>query len=253
MKVQIDLKKSIEKNASTYFEKSKKAKLKLEGANKALKIQEKKLSRFVDEEIEEEIKVKRIKKWYDKYRFFYTSSKKLVVMGRDATTNEILIKKHTEKDDIVFHTSIPKSPFSVIKLDEKELTKEDIEEVGQATATFSQAWKQNIGNVEVFYVTPEQVSKKAQSGEYLTKGAFMIYGKKHLLKSNLSLAVGLSEDNELLAGPVSSIKSNCKEFIELAPGRGKPSAIAKKIQHKIKANLDDIIRVLPAGGFDLKK
>jgi len=43
------------------------------------------------------------KEWYEKFRWFISSDDFLILGGRDATSNEIVIKKHTEKNDLVFH------------------------------------------------------------------------------------------------------------------------------------------------------
>jgi len=55
---------------------------------------------------------KRKREWFEKFRWFYSSEGFLVVGGRDATTNEILIKKHTDKDDLVFHTDAINAIFA---------------------------------------------------------------------------------------------------------------------------------------------
>jgi hypothetical protein len=90
------------------------------------------------------------------------------------------------------------------------------------------------------------------SGEYLTKGAFMIYGKKTIQQAKLNLAVGVYNE-KVMAGPLTAVKANCTDFSELVPGRKKPSEVAKVISKKLKCEIDDIIRVLPAGQFTLKK
>ena len=121
--VTLNINKSIEQNTAIYYEKAKKAKKKLKGALQALETSRKKLEELNKkrieklEKIEEETskKVEQEKKeWYEKFRWFYSSEGFLCIGGRDATTNEIIIKKHTEKDDLVFHTKIEGSPFFVI-------------------------------------------------------------------------------------------------------------------------------------------
>ncbi len=116
--VQIFLEKTPEENAQVYFEQAKKCKRKLEGAGLAVKRTEEVLSKVHEKrdvllrEIEEKNKPIKKKRWYDKFRHFHTSEGFLVVCGRDATTNEIVIKKHTEPQDLVFHTDKAGSPFS---------------------------------------------------------------------------------------------------------------------------------------------
>ena len=247
MKIILDSSKSLEQNASIYFEKAKKAKKKAEGARAALeetKRRLKKLDKKIEEEIKEKSKVIRKKEWYEKFRWFYTSENFLVIAGRDATTNEIVIKKHTDKDDIVFHTELPASPFGVLK----GKGKISIEETAQFIACYSKAWKVGRAVADVFYVKPDQVTKKAPAGEFIAKGAFMIYGKKKFIAQVLKLYIGKMEDGKIMSGPESAVKKHCNKYTEIIQGNDKTSFIAKKIKFILNAdNLDDIIRVIPQG------
>lgn len=252
MKIKLDTTKSLEKNAEIFFEKAKKAKKKLQGAKAALQKSLERLEKAKKQQLKEIKQVKqRIetkKAWYEKFRWFTSSEGFLCIGGRDATTNEIVIKKHTEKDDLVFHTEIAGSPFFVIKTLGKKPGQATLLETSQATASYSRAWRLGISTTEVYMIKPEQVSKKAQPGEYLARGAFMIYGKKTYFNPDIKLAVGI-KDNKIIGGPVNAVKANADKFILITQGREKASAIAKKIQKKLGGGeLDDIIRMLPAGG-----
>ena len=258
-RIVLDLNKSIEENASNYYEKAKKLKKKILGAEEALKKSQKKLRQLEQKkeklDVKEEKKTKakqRKKEWYEKFRWFKTSDNFLVIGGRDATSNEIVIKKHTDKDDLVFHTDMAGSPFFVIKSDKKKISKSAIKEVADATCTFSRAWKLGLQTSDVFYVTPEQVSRKAKSGEYLTKGAFMIYGKTNYIENQVNLAIGITKENAIMTGPLEAIKKHCEKHLTLTQGDEKVSSIAKKISHKLEIHdLDGIIRALPAGEFKI--
>ncbi|MAE43124.1 hypothetical protein CMO93_05090 [Candidatus Woesearchaeota archaeon] len=256
----LDLKKSIEENASDYYDKAKKLKKKITGAEEALKKSQKKLRQLQQkkEKLEAEEEKKSIakgrkKEWYEKFRWFLSSDNFLVLGGRDATSNEIIIKKHTDTDDIVLHTDMAGSPFFVIKAANKKIPESTIKEAADATCTFSRAWKLGLQNSDVFYVNPDQVTKKAKSGEYLTKGAFMIYGKTNYIENKINLAIGITKDNAVMAGPIEAVKKHCKKYITLKQGDEKVSNIAKKINHKFDnmLDLDEIIRVLPAGNFKI--
>jgi predicted ribosome quality control (RQC) complex YloA/Tae2 family protein len=170
----IDPKLSLSKNASKYYEDAKKFKSKISGAEKTLKETKKKLDKLEKERDKivkgvekkapkEVIKIK--KEWYEKFHWFYTSGGFLAIGGRDATSNEIVVKKHTDKGDLVFHADVSGSPFFVLKNGQK--AKElDFKEVAKATASYSRAWGSGIKVADAYYVAPEQVSKKAPSGEY---------------------------------------------------------------------------------------
>ena len=61
MKISLDIRKSVEENASVFFEKSKKAKKKLKGALEALEISKKKLKTVEDEKVEiKELNIKKL-------------------------------------------------------------------------------------------------------------------------------------------------------------------------------------------------
>lgn len=266
MEIKLDLRKTIEQNASDYFDKAKKAKKKTEGVKNALAKFEKEREKIVkekesavskeEEKIElkkEKEKSRKTKKWYEKFRWFISSEGFLCIGGRDATTNEILIKKHTDKDDIVFHTEAPGSPFFVVKTEGKKPGEATLKEAAQATAIYSRAWKMGLATALVYWIKPEQVSKKSQAGEYLAKGSFMIYGKRNYSEPVLEMAIGVLPDERVMAGPVESVKKNCGKIVVLVQGKKKKSDIAKKIKKEINADLDEIISALPAGEFETKK
>ncbi|MFC1742033.1 NFACT RNA binding domain-containing protein [Nanoarchaeota archaeon] len=265
MKIIIDTKKSVEQNAQSYFEKGKQARKKLEGAKKALGISKKKLEKETKEKEQNLEKVKkehkeraeqanRKQEWYEKkFRWFISSEDFLVLGGRDATTNEILIKKHTDKHDIVFHTDMSGSPFFVIKTEGKEPGEQTIQETADATLCFSKAWKMGLGTTPAFWVTPEQVSKEANPGEYVPKGAFMIRGKTNYVNPTADCAIGQLEDGRMMCAPTTAVKKHCEKTIMIIQGKKKASDIAKIVRKKIGGILDEIIKILPSGGLDIKE
>ena len=259
-KLVLDLTKTIDENAAVYFEKAKKIKKKIKGAEAALNENLKKLKNLEAKKEKEDIKKSKEEKfkerkqeWYEKFRWFISSGEFLVIGGRDATSNEIVIKKHTDANDLVFHTDMIGSPFFVVKSDGKQIGEKAKEETADATCTFSRAWKLGLQTSSVFYANPDQVSKKTKSGEYMGKGAFMIYGKTNYISNKINLAIGLTKNQQVMSGPIDAIKKHCEKYIVLAQGDEKVSKIAKYIQHKIGGSLDEIIRTLPSGGFSIKK
>ncbi len=255
--IEISLGKGVEENASEYFEKAKKMRKKIEGAKNALARYKEKLETLEKKKAKEKEQFDSIvtgaakKEWYEKFRWFFSSEGYLVIGGRDATTNEILIKKHTVDNDVVFHTDMAGSPFFIIKTEGKQPGEQTIREVANATVTFSRVFKLGQSSSPVFYVKPEQVSKEAQSGEYLTKGAFMIRGKTNYIENKIDLAIGKLEDGRLMAAPETAIVARCKEYVRIRQGSRKVAEIAKKIKSRLGGNLDDIIRILPSGEMDI--
>src|SRR3989338_10960160 len=114
----LDLNKSIEENASDYYDNAKRIKKKILGAEVALqksylKLEELESKREKDEEKEQKQSAlkERKKEWYEKFRWFLSSDGFLVVGGRDAPSNKIALKKNTESNTLVFHPAIAGPPF----------------------------------------------------------------------------------------------------------------------------------------------
>jgi len=260
VKIILDIKKSIAENAAVYFEKAKKAKRKMEGAQAALERARKKLHGLTEvqeakqaAEQAREKTVKRKPQWYEKFRWFISSEGFLVVGGRDATSNEVIVKKHAEKQDVVFHTDMAGSPFFVIQTGGRQPGEATLQEVASATYIFSRAFKLGHLSTQVFWVKPEQVSKEAKAGEFLQHGAFMIRGKTNYIKPEADVAIGLTKDGGVMCGPKAAVKANCEKLVELVPGDEKTSDVAKKLRALLGGGmLDVIIRALP-GGVAVKK
>lgn len=271
MKLVLDIRKSVEGNAAVYFEKAKKARKKLEGAKAALDRTQKKLQHLVSEkensareyvaasaERKTLVAASQSREWFEKFRWFTSSEGFLCIGGRDATTNEIIIKKHAEKGDLVFHTELAGSPFFVIKTGSHEgaIGPATIEEAAIATAGYSRAWKAGLQSVDVYYVKPEQVSKEAKAGEYLSKGAFMIYGRKTPVPVRVGLAIGVLPNGKIMGGPAAAVAKSCAKHALLLQGDNKPSDAAKKIMKILGLNssyIDEIIRAMPSGEFKVVK
>ncbi len=275
--VELDLTKSLEENAGVYFENAKKLKKKLSGAKSTLEKFQKKqleLSKRSEEKIKEpDVKEAKKREWFEKFRWFYTSNNILAIAGRDSTTNEILIKKYTKETDLVFHTDMAGSPFTVLKLsgddelglkpiEKDELPQNIYQEIADFTVSFSKAWTKGMSALEVFYVEPSQVTKNPNSGESLSKGAFVIRGKVNYVLGRMNTAVGLLQVKEeandckkLMVAPIEAIKANCKDdYLEIIQGKRKPSEIAKLIKARFSYDdLDEIIRLLPSGTLDVNQ
>jgi len=249
MKVTLFLDKTIDQNASYYFEKAKKARRKRDGALETVERAKKKLIIVQAEKPEQEKKVLRKKEWFEKFHWFFSSEGFLCIGGRDAATNDIIMKKHTEPHDLAFHTTMAGSPFFVIKSDGKDIGKSTIEECAQATGVYSRAWKLGVATADVFYVKPEQVSKTAESGEYLPRGSFMIRGQSTILHVALRAAIGMRKDGVVIGGPVSAVLAHSEKSVVVTQGDMKMSDVAKKIKSRIGGGeIDEIIRFLPGKG-----
>lgn len=257
MKIHLDIRKSLEENAAIYFEKAKKAKRRMKGIDETIERMDRKIDELKvktsqqREEQEKRLAQRPVKReWFEKFRWCMSSDGFLIAGGRDATTNEIIVKKHMEQNDLVFHTESPGSPFVLIKNPEnREIPDSTKEEAAALCGIFSNVWKAGIKTAEVFMVKPEQVSKEAMSGEYLSKGSFMIYGKKEFLHLDLKPAVTAYE-GKVMCGPLSAVKFHAEKnsalIIEFDSGKDKVSDVAKTIKYLLKTeDLDEVIRNLP--------
>lgn len=264
-KISIDSKIPIPENAEMYYEKAKKAKRKIEGALIAIENTEKQLKKMEDKRdiAMDNIMVpqKRVKKeltWYEKLRWFVTSDNFLVIGGRDANTNEAVVKKYLDNNDIYLHSDIHGASSVVIKTEGNEVNDNTLKESAIFAASFSSAWSKNYGTQDVYWVNPDQVSKTPESGEFVAKGSFIIRGNRnHIRGVNLKIAVGIVdyEGKRIMAGPVDAVSSHTDNYVIIKPGYTKKEAIAKKILHKINEDniisLDDVVRVLPSGKCDI--
>lgn len=255
-KIVIDISKTLSENAEIYYERSKTAKKKLEGAKSALQknLEHIELLKKGEGEIREiVVRKKRKREWYEKFRWCFSSENFLMLGGKDKKTNEILIKKHMESKDLYLHADIHGAPHIIIK-NGKESSEKTLNEAAIFAASFSRAWKEKMAGIDVYWVNPEQVTKSPPSGEYLPTGAFFIKGEKNFIKNvSLSLALGIFE-NKPMCGPVSAIKANCDRYVEIVQGDEKKEALAKKISKILNYdNLDDIIQVLPSGGSKIER
>ncbi len=276
MEVKLFLNKDVNENANFYFEKGKKLKAKNPGLEKAITITKKEIEEFIKKKQDyENLKIKkekitslRKKEWYEKFRYTFTSSGFLCVIGKDAGTNEILIKKHMEENDLVLHTQAPGSPFCIIKEAKDKISKEEIYEAAQFTCCFSSQWKKGYGDADAFWVNPDQISKKAESGEYIAKGSFMIRGNKNIIKGiPLKICLGIEtkkvndeegnehEYEEIISGSENLCKKKCKNrYIKLEPGNENYKALSKEIKKRLKtSHLEDLPKYIPNNCKILKK
>ena len=195
----IDPKMTIPENAEVYYEKAKKAKRKTKGALIAIENTKKQLEKIKAKKdiAMEHIAVprKRVKKnlkWYEKLRWFISSDNILVVGGRDANSNENVVKKYLEPNDIYLHADIHGASSTAIKLNGNKLNDNILKESGEFAASFSSAWSMGFTSQDVFWVRPDQVSKTPEAGEFLAKGSFVIRGHRNYIRgARVKLAVGI--------------------------------------------------------------
>ena len=270
MRIQLDLGKSLEENASAYYDLAKKAKKKRMGVEKAAEAMKDRIRKSEAEALAKDVVRKpvrkRAKQWFEKFHWMHTSESFLVIAGRDAKGNEMVVKKHMDDNDLYFHAEIVGAPHTVLKCAGKPVSDLSRREAAQLAAVFSKAWAQKQGHVDVYSVKPEQVSKKAPTGEAISTGAFMIYGKREWFrKTRLEFAVGVKkEGGELIvvSGPETAVKGQALVHAPLALGEDRKSEAAKKLKKlfedrlakqgvQAEVSLDELIAMLPADNLKI--
>ncbi|MDK2875001.1 MAG: hypothetical protein PWP13_877 [Methanothermobacter sp.] len=263
--VRIDSKLGVPENAEVYYEKAKKAKRKIKGVMTAIEKTEKEIER-IEKKRDDALRnimvprrrVKRKLRWFEKFRWFVSSDGFLVIGGRDAGTNEMVVKKHMEPRDIYLHSDIHGAPSVVIKTEGRDVPETTIQEAAVFAASFSSAWTRGFTSLDVYWVHPEQVSKTPRSGEFVARGAFIIRGSRNYLRGvPLNIAIGVVdyEGERIMSGPPSAVKRMTEKFVTVKPGYTKKEALAKAIKSRVDDEnlfpLEDFIRNLPPGKGDI--
>ncbi|KAK5808926.1 fibronectin-binding protein A N-terminus-domain-containing protein [Linnemannia elongata] len=174
-------------NARKYYDVKKQSAIKQEKtlahASKAFKSAEKKIRQQL-QEVKITTSIQRARKpyWFEKFMWFITSENYLVIAGRDAQQNEMIVKRYMKKDDIYVHADIHGAATVLIKnpSDKEPVPPSSIYQAGIMSVCQSKAWDSKIVT-SAYWVRADQVSKSAPTGEYLTTGSFMIRGKKNFL------------------------------------------------------------------------
>jgi predicted ribosome quality control (RQC) complex YloA/Tae2 family protein len=252
--MQLYLGKTAGDNASELFNYSKELKEKARGAEAALV----ESTRLFENSNVTESKRKRQKNWFEVYHWFFTSSGNLVMAGRDRKTNENLVKKHMTHSDIYVHADLYGAPSTLIKFPSKDSQPlEDIREACNFSVAFSRAWPAGIASGSAYWVYPEQVSKTPESGEYVSKGAWIIRGKRnYIFDLPMKLEIGwhmLNDTRILMIAPINT-KRNCEtKLVRIEPGEEKRSRAAKKIASLLDADPEEVEGILPPGGFRISE
>lgn len=235
LEIKLKVGESAGENADDYFRMSKKIRDRLSRAKFEPTVKEKKDV------------TKKVKRVFTNYRWFINSDGNLVISGRDASSNDSVVRKYLGERDIYFHADIHGAPSVVMKV-KNPPTEVGIEEAASFAWCMSKAWNAGFGNGAVYYVTKSQVSKTPESGEYLAKGAWVIRGRKNFVTHlELKIAIGFQYyENRayVVSGPPSSIKG--KKVI-IIPGDGKEE-IVTEISSYLGVDKDSVYPVLPPGG-----
>jgi len=247
--------KDINQNAGRLYEVAKKSRERLDGARIALSETMAKSTELANVHHEPK-KAERKLFWFERFRWFVTSEGNLVIAGKDSKTNEQAVKKHLKERDIYAHAEVHGAPSAILKALAPDGSPRDIGDASKREAcefslTFSKLWNAGLANGASYWVTPDQVSKTPNPGEYLAKGAFVIRGKRNYAQDiRVRCALGVLEyggQNLAMCGPLTAVEANCAKYIVLDPGEVKKSDMAKDASRALGIPLDDIMQVMPPG------
>ncbi len=247
IKIVMNYASSIGVNLNNVFNTSKEYKNKIGGAEKAIEDTKKLIKK---EEEKKQIK-KRPRYWFETYRWFISSEGNLVLSGRDAKTNEKLVKKHMDDRDIYVHADLYGAPSTVIKYDNIDITENTIGEACQFASSMSRAWPAGISSGTAYWVYPSQVSKTPESGEFVSKGSWIIRGKRNYIL-NLPLELKISvikyKDYDIPMISPSITRVNSEKWVKIRSGNEKRGVVAEKIAKILDMGKTEIDSILPPGG-----
>jgi predicted ribosome quality control (RQC) complex YloA/Tae2 family protein len=256
-RVTIFVHEGVEANIGRYYDQIKKFKKKITGAQAAM-------ARTAPRTAPKRHQVPVMKKrWYHRFRWFFTSDRVLVIGGRDAAQNEELVKKYMEGGDTFVHADVHGASVVIVKG-----TTARIDEVARFAASYSGAWKSGHFSADVYFVRPEQVSKTPEAGEYVGRGSFIVRGERHYERNvPLGVAIGLSvhPDLAVIGGPPGPVRERSRIWVELKPGQFEPNDAAKKVLRILRdrippeylkgltavLNTEAVAAFVPAGGSDI--
>ncbi|CAI0467578.1 unnamed protein product [Linum tenue] len=176
-KVEVDIALSAHANARRWYEMKKKQESKQEKTvkahEKAFKAAERKTRiQLSQEKAVATISHMRKVHWFEKFNWFISSENYLVISGRDAQQNEMIVKRYMSKGDLYVHAELHGASSTVIKnhRPDQAVPPLTLNQAGCFTVCHSQAWDSKIVT-SAWWVYPHQVSKTAPTGEYLTVGS----------------------------------------------------------------------------------
>ncbi|HJM67121.1 MAG TPA: NFACT RNA binding domain-containing protein, partial [Candidatus Thalassarchaeaceae archaeon] len=288
IRIELYVEETVHQNAQRYFSVARTLKDKSKGAATALEETERKQRKEEKKRAKDEAagrvgRIKRSKRiWFERHRWAMLSDGRLMVGGRDARGNDAVVKKHLGKDDLYIHADLHGAPSCSLRITEGfqidstpnptlpehvpsfrltqspdfgEPSKEVLAEAAQIAICWSRAWGSGGGAATAFHVRSTQVSKTAETGESLGRGAFVIRGQRTWYRNMpTELTLGVVAINGIplpLVGTHSTISKICPKWIRMQPGIEKKESIANRIAKATGLVQDDVLGCLPPGNLNI--
>ncbi len=262
MKTNIFYNKNVHQNAGYYYQQAKETREKLKGIEIAIEETKQELKKAQEKEKIKQVRVKREKEWFEKFHYYITQENKMMIGGRNAQQNDILVSKKMEDQDLFFHADIQGGAVVILK-NGISATKQEKEECAQFAASFSNAWKNGNASVDVYCAKKEQLTKNI-SGGFVPTGAFAIIGEREWFRSTkLGLKIGILDQQEnqmdedqinkeenkkmIIAPEISKVRlKNASSLIPAQVGFDK-GQVVKMISKRLEIHPDELLEILPNG------
>jgi predicted ribosome quality control (RQC) complex YloA/Tae2 family protein len=260
VEIQLDYSKGLEENADVLYRKAKEARAKMRSAEVAVldtkkKLEELKAKEALAASAREELAKPTKQFWFESYRWFVTSGGRLVLAGKDARTNDQLVKKHLTPTDRYAHADVHGAPSVVIK-DGASASPEELREACQFALAHSKAWNAGAREGSAYWVLPDQVSKTPDAGEFVPRGAFIIRGKRNY-EHHLPLELAVGEIDyqgarKVMCAPRSALGGSSR-YVVIAPGDVRRSRLSSTLARTLKVPEEEVSRVMPPGDIEIKE
>jgi predicted ribosome quality control (RQC) complex YloA/Tae2 family protein len=199
--------------------------------------------------------------WFERFRWFISSEGAVVIAGRDASSNDLVVRRNLKDGDVYVHADLHGAASVVVKhppAGAPPTTETTLREAGQWAVAYSKAWRAGLASASAFWVTPEQVTKSAASGEFVARGAWAIHGTKHRLDDlPTELALGTvryAGDALWTAAPPSAVAARGEVRVVLVPGPERDrDALEVELASELGLNRTRLQSLLPAGGISRRR
>jgi predicted ribosome quality control (RQC) complex YloA/Tae2 family protein len=256
--------RSPRESAQALYEEAKRMQSKLAGAQAALRESEGRLAlapRVAALPVAAARPSKPKTRWFERFRWFISSEGAIVVAGRDAASNDLIVKRHLKEGDVYVHADLHGAASVVVKHPEPSeppLTEATYREAGQWAVAFSKAWRAGLASAGAFWATPEQVSKAGESGEFVARGAWVVRGTKRVMRDlPTELALGTIEyegETRWMVAPPDAVRLRGVVRVLLTPGeeRERPEREVE-LSRELGIPRSVLQSLLPAGGLTLRR
>ena len=292
--ITLEVSKTVHQNAQRYFEEAGTQKSKAKGAQAALagtkQAREKAEKRAAKDAAAGRLRSRQRSKrfWFEKHRWAMLSGGHLLIGGKDAKGNDVVVRKHLSSNDLYFHADLHGAPSCSLKLkdglapnqnpseaipdgvaslqivqnlaegveDARELPESLHAEAAQVAVCWSRAWGSGGAAATAFHARPSQVSKTTETGESLGRGSFVVRGQRNWHRDlSLELAIGMAVVNGVpmpVSGTPATISENFERWGKVIPGREKKENVANRISKATGLAQDDLLSCLPPGNCSLE-